>query len=128
APPGQAAAVALLTGDIEAAQESHLVSAGLPLAADILLVPHHGSATSSSAGFLDAVAPRLAVVQTGYRNRFGHPAAAPMARYAERAIPVRDSPHCGAMAWRSTEPARLHCERETRRRYWQHVLESVPPP
>jgi len=117
---GQPAAAALLAGDIESAQELRLVSQGADLGADLLLVPHHGSKTSSSAVFLDAVGPRVALVQSGYRNRFGHPAAAPMARYAERGIAVFDSPHCGAMVWRSDEPAVVSCHRLARPRYWQH--------
>ncbi|HSO45127.1 MAG TPA: DNA internalization-related competence protein ComEC/Rec2, partial [Rhodoferax sp.] len=80
---GNGRQTALLAGDIEQAQEAQLLArnlGGAPgpnhptgnLQADVLLVPHHGSKTSSSAAFLDAVQPRLALVQTGYRNRFGH--------------------------------------------------------
>lgn len=117
-----AAATALLVGDIEAPQEALLLAAGAPLASDLLLVPHHGSKTSSSAAFLDAVQPRVALVQSGYRNRFGHPAPAVMARYRERAIAVFDSPRCGAMRWRSEQPGRVECERQTRPRYWWHHM------
>ncbi|MFD1709482.1 DNA internalization-related competence protein ComEC/Rec2 [Ottowia sp. GY511] len=114
---------ALLVGDIEAAQELSLVHAhGAGLHAEVLLVPHHGSRTSSTPEFIDAVAPRWAWVQSGYRNRFGHPAAPVLARYAERGIAVVDSPHCGAMHWRSAQPGALGCERALRRRYWQHQL------
>ena len=77
----QAARVALLVADIERPQEARLVAAGAPLKADLLLVPHYGSETSSGAEFLDAVAPAVALVQDGYRNRFGHPADGPMERY-----------------------------------------------
>lgn len=115
---------ALLTGDIEQAQEARLVaSEGDRLRADVLLVPHHGSNTSSTDAFLDAVAPRLAIVQAGYRNRFGHPTARVMARYAERKITVVDSPHCGAFLWQSWVPeASLSgaCWRTASQRYWHH--------
>jgi competence protein ComEC len=122
---GHAATSALLVGDIEAAQEARLVADAAPkLAADLLLVPHHGSKTSSSAAFLDAVAPRIAFVQSGYRNRFGHPAPEPMARYHQRSIVVADSPHCGAMHWSSASPLVVHCERMAKRRYWHHI---APP-
>ncbi|MCZ2105715.1 MAG: DNA internalization-related competence protein ComEC/Rec2, partial [Burkholderiales bacterium] len=77
---------ALLTGDIERAQEQQLVQSGAPLAADVLVVPHHGSKTSSSDAFLDAVQPATALVQAGYRNRFGHPAPPVVQRYEERGI------------------------------------------
>lgn len=64
----------LLTGDIEAAAERDLLERGADLRADVLKVPHHGSRTSTTPDFLGRVAPRLAVVGVGRRNRFGHPA------------------------------------------------------
>ena len=64
----------LLTGDLEAEGEDLLLKAGQPLAAGVLKVGHHGSGGSSTAGFLDAVAPHLAVVSVGAGNTFGHPA------------------------------------------------------
>jgi competence protein ComEC len=113
----------LLAGDIERRQELHLADAstGVPLRADLLLVPHHGSQTSSSDPFLDAVQPRLALVQAGYRNRFGHPAATVLARYRERGIAVVESHRCGAALWSSAHPMTIRCERERARRYWHHV-------
>ena len=111
---------ALLAGDIEQAQEALLVASGAPLRATLLLVPHHGSKTSSSEAFLDAVSPSLALVQSGYRNRFGHPADPVLARYADRQILVFDSPHCGAMTWRSVDAQQVQCQRQTALRYWHH--------
>jgi competence protein ComEC len=111
---------ALLVGDLEAPQEGRLVAAAAPLRADLLLVPHHGSKTSSSPAFLDAVHPALALVQAGYRNRFGHPAAPVVARYRERGIGVVDSAHCGAARWSSLLPDRVQCERELQTHYWFH--------
>ena len=119
---GTAQASVLLTGDIEAPQEQALVAGGAPLRSDVLLVPHHGSRTSSSAAWLDAVQPRLALVQAGYRNAFGHPAAPVLARYAERGVRVIASPACGAMHWRSAAPEALQCERDIAARYWHHQL------
>lgn len=112
-------AAALLAGDIERAQEEALAAGG-GLQADVLLVPHHGSNTSSTPAFLDAVRPKLALVQAGYRNRFGHPAEPVLARYAERQIGVVRSARCGAMGWSSADPAFVRCHRETSRRYWHH--------
>lgn len=115
---------ALLPGDVGRDQEVELVTAAgaSGLHSDFLLVPHHGSKTSSSAPFLDAVAPRLAVVQAGYRNRFGHPAPEVLARYTARGVSVADTASCGGLRWRSSEPARWHCEREASRRYWSHEV------
>lgn len=112
----------LLAGDIEQAQEAQLLAGGVSLQADLLLMPHHGSKTSSSPAFLDAVAPSLALVQAGYRNRFGHPAPPVLARYAERGVRVVDTPHCGAAHWQSTLPQQMTCQRDMARRYWQHQM------
>ena len=111
---------ALLAADIEQLQEARLVTSHAPLQADVLLVPHHGSKTSSSPAFLDAVQPRFALVQAGYRNRFGHPAPSVLERYQERGIQVVDSSHCGAATWQSTAPSLMRCDRQDDPRYWQH--------
>jgi competence protein ComEC len=115
----------LLTGDLEAEQEARLVrEQPAALKSDVLLVPHHGSKTSSSPAFLDAVAPRVALVQSGYRNRYGHPAPAVAARYAERGIPFIDTVGCGA--WSTAADGSAVCERQRSRRYWHHGLEVAP--
>ena len=114
---------ALLAGDLEAAQELRLVGNPdmlLKLRADFLLIPHHGSKTSSTGAFLDAVQPRLALAQAGYRNRFNHPVDSVLERYRERSIQVITSPACGAATWQSQQPQKVLCQREQGRRYWQH--------
>jgi competence protein ComEC len=111
---------ALLAGDIEAPQELALVARGLA-PVDLLLVPHHGSKTSSTPEFLQALHPKLALVQAAYRNRFGHPALPVVARYAGMQIRLIDSVHCGAATWRSDAPEHVVCERERSRRYWHHM-------
>ncbi len=115
-------ATALLVGDIEREQEAALVARGPALQADVLLAPHHGSKTSSSAVFLDAVKPRIAIAQAGYRNRFGHPADEVLQRYRERGVRVFDSPHCGAFRWDSAAPGQAICQRVEGRRYWHHAV------
>lgn len=112
-------AAVLLAGDIEARQEAALVAAGAPLRADLLLVPHHGSKTSSTGPFLAAVQPTLAVVQAGYRNRFGHPAPEVVQRLREHSIAVHASAQCGAARWDSRSPAAVRCERVLAPRYWR---------
>ena len=111
---------ALLMGDLEAGQEAELLRRHRPqdLRAELLLVPHHGSKTSSTPDLLAAVAPRWAVVQSGYRNRFGHPALPVLARYQAAAIEVFNSPDCGAWRWRSDALVAPSCQRHLDRRYW----------
>jgi competence protein ComEC len=63
----------LLTGDMERGIEARLLAAGIDLHADVLKVGHHGSRTSSTEAFLDAVSPSVALISAGFENGFGHP-------------------------------------------------------
>ncbi len=119
----------LLTGDIEREQEAQLAATqGSGLRSDVLIAPHHGSKTSSSALFLDAVRPSVVVVQAGYRNRFGHPAAEVLGRYRERGIRIVDSPGCGAWVWPAAAAADgATCQRDMARRYWHAVAAPSRP-
>ena len=88
----------LLTADIEALSEAELLArAPAKLRADVLIVPHHGSRTSSTQVFVDAVDPHLALFTNGYRNRFGHPRPEVVARYEVRHIPLLRSDRDGAI-------------------------------
>jgi ComEC/Rec2-related protein len=78
--------VILMTGDIEHESEETLVQMGVNLRADVLKIPHHGSKTSSTEAFLDAVKPCLAIISVGERSRFGHPHAIVVERYQKRGI------------------------------------------
>ncbi len=114
---------ALLTGDIEAAQEAALVARlGSSLRSDLMLVPHHGSRTSSTDAWVDAVHPGVAMVQAGYRSRFGHPAPEVLARYQRRGIMLVRSDRCGAWTWWD---GAFECARDTRRRYWHWTEAQV---
>lgn len=114
----------LLTGDIEAAAEAALLRAeGGRLRSDWLLAPHHGSQTSSTPAFVDAVAPRDVVFAAGYRSQFRHPAATVVARYQARNIVAWSTAMRGALEVClgdenvcGTAP---RAWRETRRRWWQ---------
>ena len=114
---------ALLAGDLEAAQELRLVASPElypKLKADFLLMPHHGSKTSSTGPFLDAVQPQVALAQAGYRNRFNHPVESVLQRYSDRQIRVIKSPVCGAATWRSAQADDVLCQRQQVARYWHH--------
>ena len=108
----------LLTGDIERPSEMELVARNASaLAADVLLVPHHGSRSSSGAEFLAAVRPSVAVVPAGYRNRFGHPHPEVLERLA--ALKLLRTDHDGAVVVKVTRQGiELAGERQRKRRYW----------
>jgi beta-lactamase superfamily II metal-dependent hydrolase len=80
----------LLTGDMEAGAEADLLDQGVPLSAEVLKVAHHGSNSSSTAGFLAAVEPITAVISSG-SNPYGHPHPDILQRLSE----------AGARAWRT---------------------------
>jgi competence protein ComEC len=108
-----------LGGDIDADRETRWALRHPHVRADVMLAPHHGSASSSSPVLLNTLRPRWVLVQAGYRNRFGHPASVVTARYDERGIGWVTSPQCGAATWRSAQPDRVDCHRLSRPRYWQ---------
>jgi len=88
----------LLTGDIAARVERALAEVpGQTIASSVLVAAHHGSATSTSAAFLDAVRPSLVLGSSGYANRFGFPAEAVRARVAARGIDWHDTADLGGI-------------------------------
>ncbi|MDE1948273.1 MAG: DNA internalization-related competence protein ComEC/Rec2, partial [Burkholderiales bacterium] len=109
----------LLTADIEAAHEAALLGRGAALQSEVLFVPHHGSKTSSTPEFIAAVAPRVALVQAGYRSRYGHPAPSVIQRYRAFGIEPIRSDRCGA--WTLPAEGAPRCERQAARRYWHHA-------
>ena len=108
----------LLTGDIEKEAERWLLqAAGGGLASTVMTVPHHGSKTSSTASFVAAVQPEVAIATAGYLNRFGHPKPEIVARYQAHGSQVLRSDRDGAILidflsgvapsvrrWRKVEP------------------------
>lgn len=113
---------ALLTGDIEAGAEAALVHAGIgPV--DLALIPHHGSRTSSSPAFVAALAPKIAVVSTGYRNRWGFPQADVIARWREHGAQVYDTAESGAIEAmvRAAAPIQVREHRLASQRYWSRT-------
>jgi competence protein ComEC len=127
-----AAGTVLLAGDIEAAQERRLIEKfpAQQLHADLLLAPHHGSRTSSTDAFLDAVRPKLAVFQIGYRNRYRHPHPVVLQRYVDRGIAVLRSDAHGAVKIRMRQgrAPEVWRARVDAPRYWRvrlHALEGT---
>jgi len=112
----------LLAADVEARSEREmLVREAAALRSDVLLVPHHGSKTSSTPAFIDAVAPRIGILSVGYRNRFRHPSPLVVARYAERGVELHRTDAEGALRIAlpadRAEPIRVEGQ-EPACRYW----------
>jgi competence protein ComEC len=103
----------LFAGDLEAAGERALIESRIDLRSSILKVPHHGSSTSSSAAFLGAVDPELAVVSLGYLNRYNFPSPEVIARYHEQGVEVLRTDENGAIEVDATRRRiRLHTFRD----------------
>ncbi len=117
-----AGAALLLPGDIEKRSEQALLARSpAALRADVLVAPHHGSNTSSTSAFLAAVRPRYALFPVGYRNRYGFPKPAVVARYAALDAARLASDRRGAITLRlgtAGLSAAPESYRETARRYW----------
>jgi competence protein ComEC len=122
-------AAALLAADIEKLAEAELVAReGGRLRSQVLLVPHHGSRTSSTTPFLAAVDPDLAIISAGWRNRFRHPAPVVQQRYAERRIRVLRTDLDGAVRVElPAEGGPLAVRRESENaRYWSDRFPREP--
>ncbi len=91
----------LFTGDIERGAEERLITSGRDPRAEIIKVPHHGSKTSSSAEFLDAVRPGYAIFSLGERNKFNFPSEEVVVRYRERGCRVLRTDQLGAIRLRT---------------------------
>lgn len=91
----------LLTGDIEKAAEANLVAYQRQhLPTTVLVAPHHGSRSSSTAAFINAVQPLYVLFPVGYRNRHGHPRPEIVARYRDHGAVLYDSVTHGALTFR----------------------------
>ncbi len=87
----------LFTGDIEYEAESSLLAWGANLKSDFLKIAHHGSRTSSSESFLEAVSPRIATISCARNNRFGHPSPLVLARLSALEIHYYQTANHGAI-------------------------------
>ncbi len=99
----------LLTGDMEKPMEQRLLASGEPVRADVLKVGHHGSNSSSTDPFLDAVSPVFAVVSDGFANSFHHPHPQVLARLAAHRAGVFRTDQQGLITIR-TDGERLFVE------------------
>jgi competence protein ComEC len=111
---------ALLTGDIGINEELTILRRWPSLIADWLAAPHHGSRSSSSDSLLATLRAKHAVAQAGYRNRYGHPDADVVARYAAHGIALERTDQRGALQWRFGADGRVQVQawRDAGARYW----------
>jgi competence protein ComEC len=116
---------AILTGDVEARDESSMLNAAANLHADVVVVPHHGSRTSSTQPFVEAIGASLALFTPGYRNRFGHPRPEVVMRYRAIGAAIVRSDADGAVELElgGNDPLEWHTARVERRRYWHDAME-----
>jgi competence protein ComEC len=112
----------LLTGDIEKEAEYGLIGiANLPESIDIMLVPHHGSKTSSSDSLLAHLQPLFAVVTAGYNNQYRHPHPTIVKRYSDVNTALINTAISGAVRLTIQEQGddwRLEKWRQLKKRYW----------
>jgi competence protein ComEC len=109
----------LLAGDIEAAQEAALLERARDrLRADVLLAPHHGSGTSSTLAFLQAVRPRIAIFQVGFRNRYHHPKPEVYERYGMLGVERLRTDEAGALVLDAGADIMWSTWRTAHARYW----------
>ena len=101
----------MLTGDIEKEAERELVGRGGSLQTDVLKVAHHGSATSSTAEFLDRTQAAIAVISAGRNNSFGHPSPQVVERLRSRGMKVYETSRVGAITI-STDGTDLRTEHQ----------------
>lgn len=88
----------LLSGDIDKKAEKQLIATyGKELKSDILIVGHHGSKSSSSDEWIVQVAPQIAIVSSGFKNRFHHPHPSVLTRFSQHSIPFYNTAESGAI-------------------------------
>lgn len=124
----QPSGVVLLTGDISRQMEFKLLERSQALlASDIMSVPHHGSASSSSSIFLDHAAPRYALLSVAKNNRYGHPKAAVVKRYKDRGIMLLRSDQLGTVqfVYRDQVWHGPYCARKLRKHFWDPVANTA---
>ncbi len=113
----------LLPGDIDYKIELKLLEQySNTLQSDILLVPHHGSKTSSSEPFIDVIKPKYALITNGYRNRFGFPKQVIMSRYQKRGVQAISTVDSGMLSFKLTNnELNISQYRAEHRRFWHTI-------
>lgn len=119
----------LLTADIEKQAERELLRHYSQLSSDVMLVPHHGSRTSSTPKFISAVSPAIAVATSGYRNHFGFPKPDILRRYYQNGVLVLNTAQSGALIFNFPAAGTLNIEahRIEEPHYWRKTPDLLSP-
>ncbi len=119
----------LLTGDISKESEYALIEQyGKQIQSDIIIVPHHGSKTSSSIEFLNIIKPKIALVSSGFQNRFKHPNQKVVERYQYIGATVVNTADLGWIELQSSPTGWhwIHRERIDNQKYWHRPSQITP--
>ncbi|MCH9692935.1 MAG: DNA internalization-related competence protein ComEC/Rec2 [Gammaproteobacteria bacterium] len=114
----------LLTGDIESAAERQLLKFA-DIQSDIVIIPHHGSATSSTPAFVEATRPRVAIASAGFANRWNFPKTSVVRRWQSIGARVYTTAESGALSFRVCEKSGVSAiveQRLARQRFWHDGL------
>lgn len=114
----------LLPGDIELPVEQRLLQQAINLRADVVLAPHHGSLSSNSTSFIEAVSPSAVIVTAGLWNRFDLPKSEVISRYADRDINVLNTARCGALLIDSHGQSQVPSITIMVQRWWQRRVRA----
>ncbi len=116
----------LLSSDIEKKAEKYLISTQKDkLPSNILISPHHGSKTSSSDEFLEALSPKWVVVSSGYKNRFNHPAKVVVNRYKNHNINILNTSCSGQIEIFLGKDIVINQYRRDYARYYQRQCSTI---
>lgn len=117
----------LLTGDIEAAAERDLLAGGALQRVDVLVIPHHGSETSSTPEFIARTRPDIAISSAAFGNRWNLPRESVVQRWRDAGASVLDTAGSGAVSFRLCARGGLHGLQRNRlaeQRFWHAVVPS----
>jgi competence protein ComEC len=118
----------LLTGDIEVAAERDLLRRHALSTVDVVVVPHHGSLTSSSTAFVQQLSPSVAIVSAGFANRWGLPKEAVLDRWVSAGSTILNTAEAGAVSVSLCAEGgirKLRSDRDERRRFWHASSQQV---
>jgi len=115
----------LLTGDIEKkAEKALLQNNAINLDAEVMLMPHHGSKTSSTEAFIRAISPAIAISSAGYKNPYKHPAMVIVERYRDNDVVVFDTSCSGQLSFALSDKIAMNEYRKVQRSFYHRQCDG----